>query len=76
VLLDSGHGAQIKDKVGDEIDGFDEVVFPLDYKSAGHLTDDDMNALMVQPLPAGCRLTALFDVRTPLPFPILLLNPH
>jgi hypothetical protein len=72
-MADSGHGGQTKDKDGDEIDGFDEVVFPLDYKTAGHLVDDDMHALMVHPLPTGCRLTALFDVRTLLlsPSPIL-----
>ncbi|KAI0643988.1 caspase domain-containing protein [Trametes meyenii] len=57
----SGHGGQIKDKDGDEIDGYDEIIFPLDYKSAGYITDDDMHAIMVKKLPTGCRLTALFD---------------
>ncbi|KAI0666481.1 caspase domain-containing protein [Trametes maxima] len=27
----SGHGGQIKDTNGDEIDGYDEIIFPLDY---------------------------------------------
>ncbi|CDO70340.1 hypothetical protein BN946_scf184872.g1 [Trametes cinnabarina] len=36
----SGHGGQIKDKDGDEIDGYDEIIFPLDHKSAGYISDD------------------------------------
>ncbi|TCD61159.1 Metacaspase [Steccherinum ochraceum] len=57
----SGHGGQTKDKDGDEIDGWDEVIYPLDYQTAGSIVDDLMHAIMVQPLPIGCRLTALFD---------------
>lgn len=26
---------------GDEDDGFDEVVYPLDFKQAGHIIDDE-----------------------------------
>jgi hypothetical protein len=59
----SGHGAQVPDKDGDEEDGMDEIIFPLDYKRAGYIVDDDMHAIMVRNLPVGCRLTALFDVR-------------
>ena len=29
VSADSGHGSQVKDTNGDEIDGYDEGVFPL-----------------------------------------------
>jgi len=57
----SGHGGQTKDLDGDEEDGFDEVIFPLDFKTAGHLVDDLMHDIMVKPLPPGCRLTAIFD---------------
>ncbi|KDQ59173.1 hypothetical protein JAAARDRAFT_68700 [Jaapia argillacea MUCL 33604] len=57
----SGHGGQTKDLDGDEDDGFDEVIYPVDYESAGHIVDDDMHAIMVRPLPPGCRLTAIFD---------------
>ncbi|KAL0567169.1 Ca(2+)-dependent cysteine protease [Marasmius crinis-equi] len=60
----SGHGSQTPDEDGDEIDGYDEVIFPTDYKKRGHIVDDEMFRIMVRPLPAGCRLTALFDVRT------------
>jgi uncharacterized caspase-like protein len=57
----SGHGGQTKDMNGDEIDGYDEVIFPLDFARAGHIVDDDMNTMMVKSLPQGCRLTAVFD---------------
>lgn len=57
----SGHGGQTKDLDGDEDDGFDEVIYPLDFKTAGHIVDDDLHNIMVRPLPAGCRLTAIFD---------------
>ncbi|KAF8699301.1 Peptidase C14, partial [Rhizoctonia solani] len=57
----SGHGGQTKDLDGDEADGYDEVIYPMDFEHAGHIVDDDMHAIMVKPLPAGCRLTAIFD---------------
>ncbi|KAF8883816.1 caspase domain-containing protein [Infundibulicybe gibba] len=57
----SGHGGQTPDLDGDEVDGQDEVIFPLDFKQRGHIVDDEMHRIMVRPLPAGCRLTALFD---------------
>ncbi|KAK4684815.1 metacaspase-1, partial [Tremellales sp. Uapishka_1] len=37
----SGHGGSTKDLDGDEDDGFDEVIYPLDFKTAGHIVDDD-----------------------------------
>lgn len=46
---------------GDEDDGYDEVIYPVDYKSAGHIVDDDMHDILVKPLVAGVRLTAIFD---------------
>jgi hypothetical protein len=57
----SGHGGQTKDLNGDEDDGNDEVVYPVDFKQAGHIVDDQMHEIMVRPLPPGCRLTAIFD---------------
>ncbi|KAK0491295.1 caspase domain-containing protein [Armillaria novae-zelandiae] len=57
----SGHGGQTKDKDGDEVDGYDEVIFPVDFKRNGQIIDDEMHSIMVKPLPSGCRLTALFD---------------
>jgi len=57
----SGHGGQTKDLDGDEVDGLDEVIYPVDYQKNGHIVDDDMHSIMVKPLPPGCRLTAVFD---------------
>ncbi|KZP21196.1 peptidase C14 [Athelia psychrophila] len=57
----SGHGGQTKDLDGDEDDGFDEVIYPLDFETAGHIVDDLMHDIMVRPLPPGCRMTAIFD---------------
>ncbi|CAK40301.1 caspase family protein [Aspergillus niger CBS 101883] len=57
----SGHGGRTPDLDGDEEDGYDDVIYPLDYRTAGHIVDDDMHAIMVRPLRPGVRLTAIFD---------------
>jgi hypothetical protein len=57
----SGHGGQTKDLDGDEDDGYDEVIYPVDFRQQGHIVDDEMHRIMVTPLVAGVRLTAIFD---------------
>ncbi|KAH0545383.1 hypothetical protein FGG08_000524 [Glutinoglossum americanum] len=57
----SGHGGQTADLDGDEDDGYDEVIYPVDYKTAGHIIDDEMHLILVKPLQPGVRLTAIFD---------------
>lgn len=57
----SGHGGQTKDLDGDEDDGYDEVIYPVDFRTAGHIVDDEMHRIMVSPLQPGVRLTAIFD---------------
>ncbi|CDH54137.1 metacaspase [Lichtheimia corymbifera JMRC:FSU:9682] len=61
----SGHGGSVVDVSGDETDGFDETIYPIDHDqyegTSGQILDDDMHELMVAPLPAGVRLTAIFD---------------
>lgn len=57
----SGHGSQIADKEGDEIDSMDETICPLDYEKAGMITDDDIRKIMVDPLPKGVTLYCIFD---------------
>ncbi|KAI0051549.1 peptidase C14 [Auriscalpium vulgare] len=58
----SGHGARAREASGgDEADGYDEMIFPQDYKHAGTILDDELHKLLVAPLPSGCRLTAVFD---------------
>ncbi|KAG9296184.1 hypothetical protein G9A89_014776 [Geosiphon pyriformis] len=57
----SGHGGRAKDNNGDEDDGYDETICPLDYEKAGQIVDDTMHDILVRPLPAGARLTVIFD---------------
>ncbi|KAK3810041.1 MAG: peptidase C14 [Benniella sp.] len=47
--------------LGDEADGFDEIIYPCDYLRSGIISDDEMYDLMVKDLPAGVQLTALVD---------------
>lgn len=60
-LVSAGHGGQTKDLDGDEDDGYDEVIYPVDFRQTGHITDDEMHRIMVKPLQSGVRLTAIFD---------------
>lgn len=57
----SGHGCSIRDDDGDEDDGQDEALCPRDYATAGVLRDDDVLAMLIAPLPEGCRLTCIMD---------------
>ncbi|KAI7888416.1 caspase domain-containing protein [Mucor mucedo] len=62
---DSGHGGRVSDIHSDEDDSFDETIYPLDFDQfegdSGQIKDDDMHDILVRPLPAKCRLTAIFD---------------
>jgi hypothetical protein len=42
----SGHGTQVLDRGGDELDGCDECLVPSDFMTAGVLTDDSLSKLM------------------------------
>lgn len=61
ILSETGHGGQTPDLDGDEEDGYDEVIYPVDFRQAGHIVDDEMHRIMVRPLRPGVRLTAIFD---------------
>jgi hypothetical protein len=61
VLIGPGHGGQTKDLDGDEDDGYDEVIYPVDFRQVGHIVDDEMHDIMVRTLQPGVRLTAIFD---------------
>ena len=61
MLTVAGHGGQTKDLDGDEEDGYDEVIYPVDFRQVGHIVDDEMHDIMVKPLQPGVRLTAIFD---------------
>jgi len=57
----SGHGSQVLDTNGDEEDGLDETICPADFKTAGHIVDDDIHDILVKKIPYGARLTAVMD---------------
>lgn len=57
----SGHGSQQYDRNGDEEDGYDETICPTDFRHAGQIVDDELNALMVRPLLPGVTLHAVID---------------
>ncbi|ORE07855.1 hypothetical protein BCV72DRAFT_204681, partial [Rhizopus microsporus var. microsporus] len=61
----SGHGGRVKDISGDEEDGYDETIYPVDFEdyegTSGQIIDDDMHDILVRPLCEGCRLTCIFD---------------
>merc|ERR1712232_905545 len=57
----SGHGSQVVDTSGDEEDGLDETILPVDYNTAGQIIDDTLHEILVAPLPTGCKLTSLMD---------------
>ncbi|RHY72824.1 hypothetical protein DYB34_013232 [Aphanomyces astaci] len=42
-------------------DGKDETICPVDYDTAGMITDDEMHSILCASLPAGGKLTAIFD---------------
>lgn len=57
----SGHGSRVRDRDGDEIDGYDESLLPVDYETEGRILDDEINATIVRPLPHGATLHAIID---------------
>lgn len=57
----SGHGGRVVDTSGDEDDGYDETLIPVDFKRAGQITDDELFAKLVKPLPKGVLMTSLMD---------------
>jgi hypothetical protein len=57
----SGHGSTETDRNGDEKDGNDECICPVDCDVAGMLIDDLMYDILVKNLPAGVKLRAVFD---------------
>ncbi|KAG7546253.1 Zinc finger LSD1-type [Arabidopsis suecica] len=57
----SGHGNNQMDYNGDEVDGFDETLLPVDHRTSGVIVDDEINATIVRPLPYGVKLHAIVD---------------
>lgn len=57
----SGHGSRTRDRTGDESDGFDEVLVPLDYASAGMISDDWLWSNTLAQVPKDVLLCAFMD---------------
>ncbi|XP_074264603.1 metacaspase-1-like [Silene latifolia] len=57
----AGHGMQEEDDDGDDADGFDEAICPLDVETEGGILDDEINDIIVKPIPPGAKLTAIID---------------
>lgn len=60
VFYYSGHGSQVVDVNGDEIDHKDETICPHDFAGAGMIRDDDLRQAF-SGLPAGANLDVLLD---------------
>lgn len=54
----SGHGSRVRDVNGDEADGLDEVIVPLDFTRSGLITDDNLFDIIKD---VKCRLVMIFD---------------
>ncbi|XP_040370411.1 metacaspase-1-like isoform X2 [Rosa chinensis] len=58
----SGHGSQLREQYrGDELDGYDETLCPLDVETQGMIRDDWINATIVRPIPYRVKLHAIID---------------
>ena len=62
-FLYSGHGSYIRDKNGDELDGRDELIVPLDSltNSSNYIIDDELSKLIRDNLKEGVSLFMLMD---------------
>lgn len=57
----SGHGGKLRDESGDEEDGYDETLIPLDYQTNGQIRDDDLLRHLVIPMKGGVFVTSVMD---------------
>ncbi|KAK3027470.1 hypothetical protein RJ639_041076 [Escallonia herrerae] len=61
VFYFSGHGLRQPDFNGDERDGFDETICPVDFRTEGMILDNEINETIVRPLKRGATLHAIID---------------
>jgi len=57
----SGHGGRQVDLNGDEDDGYDETLIPVDFQEAGQIVDDDLWVELVKAMPQRVLVTSLMD---------------
>jgi hypothetical protein len=62
IIYYSGHGSTVTDTSGDELpaSGKDSVIIPLDWKSAGVISDDTIRSKLIQ-APSGSNVFCVFD---------------
>jgi len=60
VFYYSGHGSQVADVSGEEIDRRDETICPHDYATAGMIKDDDLRTAFAG-VAAGVNLDVILD---------------
>ncbi|KAL0375988.1 UNVERIFIED_CONTAM: Metacaspase-1 [Sesamum calycinum] len=61
MLILAGHGLRQRSVYGDEIDGFDETICPVDFETNGMISDNYINKTIVNPLIQGVTLHAIID---------------
>ena len=61
MLLRAGHGGKLRDDNGDEKDGYDETLVPVDYNTTGQIRDDDLYKILVAPMAEGVFATCVMD---------------
>jgi len=57
----SGHGCQVRDFSGDELDGLDEAIAPCDFERSGVITDDWLRDWAVGAMNPKTKLVVIFD---------------
>ncbi|KAJ8754808.1 hypothetical protein K2173_012732 [Erythroxylum novogranatense] len=61
VFYFAGHGLQESESEGDELDGRNEAICPVDFEAKGKIVDNDINSTIVRPLATGVTLHAVID---------------
>ena len=56
----AGHGSNTRDRDGDEDDGRDETIVPLDFMRSGMITDDQLHDYL-EKLSDTCKMYCIFD---------------
>ncbi|XP_051144632.1 metacaspase-1-like isoform X2 [Andrographis paniculata] len=61
VFYFSGHGLRQRGLHGDEVDGFDESICPVDFETNGVILDNYINKTLVEPMIEDVKLHAIID---------------
>jgi len=61
MLFFSGHGTRVIDKQGDEPDGYDECLVPVDFRTNGYIIDDSLHKIIKDKLDPDADLDIFLD---------------